>query len=45
MLAVVVVPLGEALSPHCLVHREGLKTIVSLVDCLWAASFLSGQVK
>ena len=38
-------PLGKALYPHCLVHRKGFKAVGPLVTCLWAACFLSGQVK
>ena len=34
LLAAVVVPLGKALYPHCLVARKGLKAIGSLVACL-----------
>ena len=45
LLAAAVVPLGKALYPHCLVPRKGLKTVDPLVACLYAACFLSGQVK
>ena len=42
---VAVVPFGKALYPHCLVPQKGLKAIGPLVACLYAACFLSGQVK
>ena len=34
LLAAAVVPLGKALSPHCLVPRKGLKAVGPLVTCL-----------
>ena len=45
LLAVAVVPLGKALYPDCLVPRKGRKAVGPLVACLYAACFLSGQVK
>ena len=45
LLAAAVVPLGKELYPHGLVPRKGLKVVGPLVACLYAACFLSGQVK
>ena len=45
LLAVAEVPLGKALYPHCLVTQKGLKAAGPLVACLYAACFLSSQVK
>ena len=45
LLAAAVVPLGNALYPHCLVPQKALKAVGPLVAYLQAACFLSGQVK
>ena len=39
LLAVVVVSLGKALYPHCLVHRKGLEAVGPLVACLYYKQF------
>ena len=45
LLAAAVVSIGNALCPHCLVPRKGLKAIGSLVACLSASCFLNSQLK
>ena len=41
LLAAVVVLLGKALKPHCLVPQKGLKAVGPLVTCLYISSLLS----